>query len=251
LKRAFLYLAIVAFATTLMAQAQQRDLDIHAADGIKLRATHYDPGQPGPGVLLLHRCLAGASRRDWDSLARKLQDNGFHVLALDLRTYGESEGERIRFGGNLEDFFAYVRRVWTGDMEAALAMLKSFPGVDTEAIGTAGASCGLFMSIELLPHHPEIQTEVFLTGPIDDTSIDYLKNALQIPTFGILSRDDPSVPFMKRIDEATGAARGRMLYLPEGTGHGTNMFAKAKELEPMIVNWFKTHLKSAYKEKSK
>src|SRR5579864_1443512 len=88
----FSYAAAVmfAFALTLVADTQKKDVDIKAPDGTSLKGSYFSPGRPGPAILLLHQC--NMDRHAWDGLAKDLVDAGFHVLTFDFRGYGESGG---------------------------------------------------------------------------------------------------------------------------------------------------------------
>ena len=68
-------------------------VDIASADGTVLKGSYYDPGRPGPGMLLVHQC--NMDRTSWESLAGSLVDAGVHVLTFDLRGFGETPGEGL------------------------------------------------------------------------------------------------------------------------------------------------------------
>jgi len=57
--RGCLYFCVVSlflFAMGTVPLAAERDLDLTAADGTRLKATYFPAAQPGPGVLLIHQC---------------------------------------------------------------------------------------------------------------------------------------------------------------------------------------------------
>src|ERR1700675_4472351 len=70
--------------------AAPRVVDLTAADGTHLKATYFGASKAGPGVLLRHQC--NRQRKVWDDLARDMAASGLHVLTLDFRGLGESEG---------------------------------------------------------------------------------------------------------------------------------------------------------------
>ena len=61
-----LLLASVSFSQN----ASQKDVDIVAPDGAKLRAAFFSADKSGPGVLLLHMC--NTTRKSWEPVAAAL-----------------------------------------------------------------------------------------------------------------------------------------------------------------------------------
>lgn len=100
------------------------DVTLHTADGLSLRAA-YVPSRNGAAVVLLPE-LSGTAEH-----ARLLVRHGYGVLAVDMRGYGQSDGDPNAFG-------------WaaTGDVDAAIAYLSSRPEVRREAIAGLGLSVG-------------------------------------------------------------------------------------------------------------
>ena len=80
--------AIVACAWPVGAHAEQREVDLKAADGTRLKATYFAAAKPGAGVVLLHMC--NSQRKAWATLGETLAKQGMHAIALDYRGYGES-----------------------------------------------------------------------------------------------------------------------------------------------------------------
>jgi len=68
------------------------DQVLRAKDGFPIAITYYESplGQEAPAVILLH--MKGENRLVWkDGLAEKLQQEGFAVVAVDLRRHGDSK----------------------------------------------------------------------------------------------------------------------------------------------------------------
>src|SRR5687767_13045527 len=108
--------AIVVCAWPVAVHAEQRDVDLEAKDGTRLKATYFAAAKPGPGVVLLHMC--NSQRKAWTSLGQQLEKQGIHAIAVDYRGYGESGGtpfadlppaERQRI----------AQQHWAGDIDAA------------------------------------------------------------------------------------------------------------------------------------
>jgi len=219
----------------LALHAQSTSIQLTTHDDLTLAGTYYNPGQPGPGVLLLHQC--NRDRLSWHDLAQSLMQSGYHVLTFDYRGYGESEGENPPWAG-FDDALAR----WGDDLERAYAFLRQQPGVQGNRLGLGGASCGVFMALELTRRHPDaVQTLVLLSGGVNDRVIDFLKTAKDVPVYSVVSAEDGSLGSMRRIIEATPHPGSRLITL-RSAGHGTDMFATQNKLMPELTEWFKTHL---------
>ncbi len=212
---------------------------IAAPDGTRLAASFYPASRPGPGILLLHQC--NRDRSSWNGLAAELAAKGFHVLTLDYRGYGESGGtpfndipfqERVRI----------TTEKWPGDIDVAFAYLRAQPGVRQDAIGAAGASCGVNNSIQLSLRHPEVKSLVLLSGSTDRAGRQHLKRASGLPILFAAADDDGDiVSVMAWIDATSGNKANRFLEYAKG-GHGTEMFKAHPELPGRIVAWFELTL---------
>ena len=221
------------------ARIAPRDVSLQAPDGVTLKATYYSAANPGPGILLLHMC--NSDRRAWSTLAPKLAAAGFHVLALDYRGYGESGGERSQDGQQQQTI---MNQKWPGDVDAAFSYLTAQPGVDGKRIGAAGASCGVDQSIQLAIRHQEVRTLALLSGNTNSRGREFLRNAAGLPLFAAASEDDGDVlPYLRWLLSLSGSPSRLMEF--KTAGHGTDMFAVEKDLEPQIVRWFEEHLKGA------
>jgi dienelactone hydrolase len=213
---------------------------LSAPDGVKLKATYFSPGRPGPGILLLHQC--NRDRTSWTDLATKAAQRGYHVLTLDYRGYGESGGDRH------EDFQQQqpiIVRYWPGDIDAAFAWLTGQKGVDRDRIAAAGASCGVNQALLLARRHPEVKTVVLLSGGATPEAREYLRRTPGMPVFAAASLDDgTAVSGMKWILGWSHNTKNKFTEY-RAAGHGTDMFSVEKGLEPAILEWFDTRLRTA------
>ena len=202
---------------------RELNLDILASDGIKLKATYYSPGKPGPGILLLHQC--NMDRKSWQSLATSLADKGIHVLSFDYRGYGESPGS-----GSLYDHIA-------ADVDSALKKLISQPGVDKTRIAAGGASCGVSNSLKLAIRNDKIKALFLLTGPIPKEGINYIESHRDVPVFAIENGDE--VAAVKELDAIIKLSKNpssTMKAYPNGA-HGVAIFKKHPDIIPAVTNW--------------
>jgi dienelactone hydrolase len=153
---AFMFLLAV---TGAPAQSPAKNVDLRAADGTLIRATHFPAARPGPAVILLHMC--NSQRGAWDRLGALLASKGIHAIAPDYRGYGESGGERLE-NAPREQARQVMRELWPGDLDVVYEYLMQQPGVDPSLVGAAGGSCGGGNAVELAKRHPEIRTLVLL-----------------------------------------------------------------------------------------
>ena len=242
-------LVAVSLALPLCAQSQTaaaatpsaaRTIDLKSPDGIALKASYFSPGRLGPGLLLLHAC--NRDRSSWNDLAAAAAARGFHVLALDFRGYGQSGGTRSE-DPQQQQWIA--DREWPGDIDAAYVWLTSQQGVDKTRMGAAGASCGVNPSLQLARRHPEVRTVVLLSGGIAANGRELLRDAAWMPIFGAASHGDGGA--VETMRWAMGWSRNPLNKFVEyqAAGHGTDMFAVEKELQPQILAWLESHVRDA------
>jgi dienelactone hydrolase len=215
-------------------------VDIKAGGGVTLKASYFPAGRPGPGILLLHAC--NKDRSSWTQLATDAAAKGFHVLALDFRGFGESGG--ARFAPTPEQQ-STVDLYWPGDVDAAFGWLTSQPQVDKTRIGAAGASCGVNQAVQLSLRHPEVKTVVLLSGGINPAGRLHLRDSPGLPVLAAASLGDGGA--VDQMRWALGWSRNPANKFVEykAAGHGTDMFAVEKGLEPLVLQWFDTHLRNA------
>src|SRR5581483_4590679 len=177
-----LIITALAFAVGLpAASVQKKDVDIKATDGIDLKATFFSSGRPGPGMLLLHQC--NMDRHAWDGLAEDLARNGFNVLTVDFRGFGESGGSKSTDA----DTRAAERKKWPSDVDAAFAYLTGQKGVDQSRLAVGGASCGVTQSADLAARNHSIRALMILSGRASDEAKDYITSDTSLPVFGAAS----------------------------------------------------------------
>jgi dienelactone hydrolase len=246
----FAVLVAMSVASPLSAQSQTaaaaptpsaaRTIDLKSPDGIALKASYFSPGRPGPAILLLHAC--NRDRTSWNGLATAAAARGFHVLALDYRGYGQSGGTR---SDDPQQQQWIADREWPGDIDAAYAWLTSQQGVDKTRIAAAGASCGVNPSLQLARRHPEVRTVVLLSGGIAANGREFIRDSAWLPIFGAASHGDGGA--VETLRWAMGWSRNPSNKFVEyqAAGHGTDMFAVEKDLQPQVLTWFETHLRDA------
>jgi dienelactone hydrolase len=230
---------ILATAWPAIAGAQPRDVDLKAADGTRLKATYFAAARPGPGVVLLHMC--NSQRKAWASVGERLAKQGVHAIALDYRGYGESGGAPFNDLPQAERQ-RISQEHWPGDIDAAFTYLVSQPGVDRARIGAAGGSCGVDNAIQLARRHAEVKTLVLLAGTTTAAGEQFLAQSSWMPIFASAAHDDGGVVDVMRWLLGFSSNPANRLQEYRSGGHGTDMFAVHKDLEPAIAAWFDRYL---------
>lgn len=233
-------LATIFASFSCLAEASQKTIDLTASDGTTLKATYFNSGKQGPGVLLLHQC--NRQRKVWDGLAQQLAAAGIHVLTFDLRGFGESGGDR--FDKLAPQAAAEQQRKWAGDIDVAFGYLTSQPGVTRDVIGVGGASCGVDNSIQTARRHPEVKSLVLLSGGTDLAGRQFLRSDNTIPVFFAFADDDefkPSIEAIQFLYYITADPGKKLVSYPTG-GHGADIFAVHPDLPKQIADWWVTTL---------
>jgi dienelactone hydrolase len=233
-------LIVPAAAAAQQPAATPTPVTLKASDGVALKATYFSPGRPGPGVLLLHQC--NRDRASWTELATKAAARGYHVLALDYRGYGESEGQRFE---DFQEQGPVIAQKWPGDVDAAFDWLIRKEGVDRDRIAAAGASCGVNQSLLAARRHPEIKTVVLLSGNATPDAREYLRDTPALPVFAAASVDDGSAVAGMKWILGWSRNKGNKFMEFKAAGHGTDMFEVEKGLQPAILDWFDAKLRTA------
>jgi len=232
--------AIALSAATATAQPAVTPVTLKAPDGVALKATYYSPGKPGPGLMLLHQC--NSDRSAWTSFAKNAAVRGYHVLALDYRGYGESEGQRFK---DPQVQQSIVEDKWPGDVDAAFTWFTTQAGVDKNRIGAAGASCGVNQSVLLASRHSEVKSVVLLSGGLTPPARTYLGKSEWLAVMASASDDDgDTVNAMRWLLGWSRNPKNTFVQF-KAAGHGTDMFAVEKTLEPQMLDWFEATLRNA------
>lgn len=233
-------LSSIVSAASAFAQPAPSTVTLKSPDGLTLKATYYSPGKPGPGVVLLHQC--NRDRTAWASFGQAAASRGYHVIAMDYRGYGDSEGQRFE---SFQEQAPVIADKWPGDVDAAFDWLVSQPDVDKERIAAAGASCGVNQSVLLARRHPQVKTVMLLSGNLTQPAREYLREASWMPVLAAASHDDGGA--MDGMKWILGWSRNPSNKLVEyrQAGHGTDMFAVEKGLQPLMLDWLDSHLRNA------
>ena len=220
--------------------AETRAVDIKSADGTVLKGSYYDPGRPGPAMLLVHQC--NLERSSWESLAGSLVSAGVHVVTFDLRGFGDTPGEPFS-----RESFPKLMQQSPPDVDAAFAFLISQDGVDRTRVGVGGASCGVALTSDLTTRRPEVKAFVALSGFPSEAAQAHIAETPRLAVYGAAADADDLTPGVHEVIQATVSGSKNPKSVAEvysGTAHGTPMFEENSAIEPAIVSWLKTQLLS-------
>ena len=233
-----LFLSLVTMALPVLAES--RVVDLQTSDGVILKASYTSPGRTGPAMLLIHQC--NMDRSSWDAISSDLVAGGIHVLALDLRGFGESGGEGLSSG------FPPLLRKSASDADLAFDYLVAQSDVDTSRIGVGGASCGGMISADLAVRKGNhIKALMLLSSPPSSNAIQNAANNSELAVFAAATKQDPITPGVASALESmvNGSANpSSVLRILGGTEHGLPMFSSNPTLQPELLNWLKEQLLS-------
>ncbi len=193
-------------------------------DGISLAYSYWE-GQKPLGIILLH--MLNRDRHDYDKIAARLNEKGFHVISIDSRGHGESEGSWQDF--TQTDFNAMML-----DVRAAKDFLAN-KGVERFAI--IGASIGANTALRYSITDPTVLSLVLLSPGLDyrGVRIEEAAKILKAAVLLVASKEDEySYLTVQKLHELESTKMKLVLY--ENAGHGTQMLAN-EQLEEEIMEW--------------
>jgi dienelactone hydrolase len=214
--------------TEFTIQPDVENITIAGAEGLPLQATLYTPGRSGPlpGVVLLH--MLGSDRQVWDDngIANTLVENGYAVLAVDMRGHGET--------GNSIDW-----QLAPEDLQRAWEHFTSLDTVDPQRTAIVGASIGANLALLTSAEQPAIRTVILLSPGLDYRGV-ATEGPLEMygarPILIVASEEDTYAADSSRT--MAGLAEGESrLEMYNGAGHGTRMFSAQPELSGLILTW--------------
>ena len=119
---------------------EAHEVEILTEDGLTISASYQYPKDPSkftPVIILIHQ--GGSSRIEWLELSlwNQLLDEGYALLAYDIRQHGKSSKD----DGDLMDLFSNPERAPI-DLLAVIEFLDKDDRTDSERIAIVGASIG-------------------------------------------------------------------------------------------------------------
>lgn len=195
-------------------------VQITASDGKTLYGSFYAGNGDGKAVILLHELYT--NRSSWKPLVQPLLDNGFKVLAIDLRGYGKTKG-KINWKQAQKDTVEWSD--W----------LKTQPGV--QAIELVGSSMGANLALNGCAAIEGCLGAVAISPGLNYFGVK-TADAVQagFPAL-IVYADRDSYPKndVPKMQELGSDHLEILLYT--GRTHGMGLFKEHDDLAGAIVNW--------------
>jgi dienelactone hydrolase len=199
-------------------------VSINSPDGVVLVGTFLTANKPNsPALLLLHQWES--DRHSWDDFARRLQDDGFNVLAIDGRGFGESikraDGTSVAEGRTEADVKAML-----GDVGASFDFLSRQKDVDPDRVGIIGASYGSSLALMFAAENPKVAAVALLSPGLNYfgnmQTEPAITNYRSRPVFLAAAKDDPeSFNAVTRLKVLTSEPDRAMAVSVVKGGHGT------------------------------
>ena len=231
MKRLIVLLAILLFLPSIPAAAQEDEpqrIEIAATDGLILVGDYYAPREPNaPSVILMH--MNGGTRKSWQylPLTEALLEAGYAVLAIDIRSHGETGGR-----GTWPQYQA--------DTQAWSDWLRAQPDLNPDQVNLVGASLGAVLVIQGMAGDERIVTAVSLS-PVDVSTLS-LDQVAAMETIGsrpiYLAASQHDYNAANTVEVLTTVSEADlMVRIYAGSAHGTGMFSPHPELIPSIIAW--------------
>jgi len=212
------------------------------SDQMRIVASYYPPkGERAPGVILLP--MLGRDRHSWDALARRLQQEGYGCLSLDLRGHGESWS--LKKGGDSwlefgQEDYSKMRL----DVEAGWRFMTRQSKIIRDRIAIIGADIGANLALIFAAQHLSIKTLVLLSPGLNYRGLrtrEAMQSYGERPVLIITGGEDIYAAESSR--ELFRLARGKKtLKLYAGPVHGTKLLRRYPGLFRLIVEWLEATL---------
>lgn len=224
---------------------EQTHAEVHfkTEDNIKIFGRMQYPGKlskPVPVIILIHQ--GGSSSEEWLELPlwKQLLDEGFALLAYDVRGHGQSEND----GGSMGDLFENPDRAPL-DLMAAIDYLKKDPHINAEKIGIIGSSMGANLACAASANDDfPVQAVVSMSAKTADVQ-KLTRDAEDLEfnnAFFIASEEENYGMRSIWARELYKLTSGKKkMAIGKGQKHGSSILRSNKSFNKDIVDWFEVN----------
>ena len=224
-------------------------VELKTQDSVAVVGDYYVPASTSVrGLLLLH--MMPADRASWRAFAEKMQSAGWHVLAIDLRGHGESQGgppgASLAKGGpdGYKRFSDAEHQASRFDIEAGVEFLKEAlrQSSGESELYLGGASIGANLALQYLAEHADAKAALLLSPGLDYRGVTTESAARSLKpgqsVYYIASRDDQySADTIQRLYDVTPSGVRKEIKFFETAGHGTTIFEREPAFMDELAGW--------------
>lgn len=214
-------------------------ISLKTSDNIEIIGDYYPVlAKNAPAAVFIH--MMPATRENWRVFAKKLNEIGFHCLAIDLRGHGESQGGPNGF----QNFSDENHQESIYDVKSAVDYLVK-KGVLPEDISLVGASIGANLALRFQSQHPEIKSSVLLSPGLDYRGIaaeKAVKNLNRDQSIFIAAGGENDAYSTETANKLYALARSqnKRLKIFKNAGHGTTILKEEPSFSDELVLWLKS-----------
>ena len=194
-----------------------------------------------PVVILIHQ--GGSSRQEWieSSMPNKLLQNGFAILAYDVRMHGKSEKD-----GEFSDLFNNPERAPL-DLLAALEFLEQDKNIDPNRIGILGASIGANLAcVAVSSEKYHVKSAVSISAKTEAVqNLSGMEETISPKNvFYIAAKNEQGGKRVEWANELYALTTGmKKIEIDPGDKHGSYILRENENLKNEIIEWFNSSLK--------
>ncbi len=207
---------------------------IEAVDGVNINGAVWTGKSPSKGVVLLFH-MAGSNLGEYATIAPRLAEAGYDVLAIDQRSGGDRFGRRnetVRALGRSTGFQQALP-----DLEAALAHAgKRFPGKPLAVWGSSYSASLVFL---LAAAQPDRVKAVLAFSPGEYFGGSIVRDAaakVKAPVF-VTSASDPGEIAEAKALLAAAPSQTKVQYIPRQGVHGSSTLRPDINGQAAETNW--------------
>ncbi len=232
---------LILLSFNFIAESKQgfTEVEFLTSDGIKISASYSLPKTQKsllPAIILIHQ--GGSSRQEWFELpmTEKLVDNGYAVLAYDIRQHGASGKDHGDYNLYNDPNKAPL------DLLAAIDFLKKDSQIDQKRIGIIGASIGANLAcVAASSNKFNIKSVVVMSAKTEAVqNLSGSKVVLSpMNAFYIASKDEQNGMRAKWANELYNrTTEDRKVEIAQGNKHGSYILRDHPLIQKDIIEWF-------------